>query len=146
MLPGLKPRRSTKSWPSGNRATLRCAQCNASHDLPIPPAPEMTEIPEVPTRSSTSCRPANGAGGAGSWRGTGVATTGRPVAAASSSSCSPSASPSAAASCRTDVSCGFRRLPVSMPRIVLTETPDRRANSSWVSPARSRNRRTTVAN
>jgi hypothetical protein len=45
-----------------------------------------------------------------------------------------------------DVSRGLRRLPVSMPRIVLTETPDRSASASWVRPARSRNRRITVAN
>jgi hypothetical protein len=68
-----------------------------------------------------------------------------PAAAASSSSSSADRSSSAAASCRTDASWGLRRLPVSMPRIVLTETPERSASASWVSPARNRNRRIAAA-
>ena len=63
--------------------------------------------------------------------------------AASNSSRSPAESSSASASCAREANWGLRRFPVSIPRMVRTDTPDRSARPSCVNPARNRSRRTT---
>src|SRR6185295_776151 len=56
---GSKPRRLTYSWPSGNRAATRCAQCTASAVLPTPAVPD-TAVMTAAGGAEDAAAPAGG--------------------------------------------------------------------------------------